>query len=392
MAVPASPPRNSRRPAAAGGGGARAGSRGGDPRWAGEQAAQPVRRISWPRRIGFILALCALGGTVAYASGLTGHGRPAPSASGAPTAPATAGGDALVASPGPGVPAAAPVVGAPAAAVTATATWSAQVAIPDLGIATSNLRLAIYRNGRKVMTVRVPAGTSMVVRNIPLRSGRNTITAAFVGPDGEGPRSAPVAITLDNTRPTLSIRQPAPDAKVNGPTVAVQGTTEAGATVTLSIAATGWSTQVTAGSDGRFQADVDLASGRNQLAITSADAAGNTVTRSLTVVRTPGGAAAQLTLTPNTFRLRNLPQTLDIKVAIVDERGKPVNGVPVTFSISPPGQPTSTYQATCTAGIATWSGVTVQRDGAVAGAGFVTVRATLADGTIVRASAPFTIK
>jgi hypothetical protein len=240
--------------------------------------------------------------------------------------------------------------------------------------------------------VRVPAGAGMTVRGIPLRSGKNTITAAFVGPSGEGPRSTPILITLDNTRPTLSVKAPAQKATVTGPTVTVRGTTEAGATVTVAIAATSWSTVLTAGRNGRFAAVVDLASGSNQLTITSADAAGNATTATRTVVRSSGGAAAQLTLTPDTFRLRDLPQELNVLVTVVDVRGRPVDGAPVTFSLSPPGQPTSTYQATCTGGLATWSGVTLQRDGAIAGAGFVTARVTLADGTIVQTSAPFTIR
>ena len=76
---------------------------------------------------------------------------------------------------------------------------------------------------------------------------------------------------------------------------------------------------------------------------------------------------------------------------VIDANGLAVDGAPVTFSLSPPGQPTSTYAATTEAGRASWIGVTLS-EGLQAGNGFVTARVTLADGSTIQKTAPFAVK
>ena len=62
----------------------------------------------------------------------------------------------------------------------------------------------------------------------------------------------------------------------------------------------------------------------------------------------------------------------------------------VTFSLSPPGVPTSTYQATIQSEQATW--MPQVPNGASVGGGFVTAKVTLPNGKIVTGIALFEVR
>lgn len=359
----------------------------------GTVQTQRVQRVSWPRRIGILAAVCALGGTVVFASGILGpHGTSHPSASPRGSQPIASGSGAPGSSHAPaGVPVVAPVVAAPSAPVTRAATWTATVSIPDLGISRRGVRLDVYRNGKQVMAVALPKGSSMTVK-IALRRGQNKVVAAFAGPGGEGPRSTPVSITLDDIAPRITIGSPANGANVPGASVSLEGTSEAGATITVSNTSNQTKASATAAADGSFSVTVALAQGTNQLSIAAVDAVGNSAHATWSVVRSTTQAAVKLSLTQSTFRLRNLPQTFDVHLSVTDASGAAVDGAPVTFSFSPPGQPTSTYQATTSAGRASWLGVVLPKDGTTAGSGLVTAQVTLPDGSTAQVHVSFTVK
>jgi hypothetical protein len=111
----------------------------------------------------------------------------------------------------------------------------------------------------------------------------------------------------------------------------------------------------------------------------------------LSVTRGTGVPDAQLQLSKTSFRLRNLPTQFDATLLVLDANGVAVEGASVTFSLSPPGAPTSTYSATTAAGRAAWQHVTLP-DGLQAGDGFVTARVTLGDGTSLQRIVSFTIR
>ncbi len=347
--------------------------------------------LSWPKRVGILLALAAIGGTVVLAGGvLTNH---TPASSGSPHS----GASGLPAhsnqpSGGTAVPDAAPVITPPDPAITKVATWTAEITIPTLSVGRQELHLQIYRNGKQVRDVAVRKGATMTVRNIPLRRGENTFTAAFVGPGGAGPVSTAVTITLDQVAPGLRVSAPADGDVINSPSAEVRGITEAGVAVTVRNASNSAKSEVTAATDGSFQTIIELGPGGNNLTISVVDKVGNTATSSRTVVHGTGKADAQLTLSKDGFRLRRLPATFDVDLLVFDANGQAVDGVAVTFSLSPPGQPTSTYEATTDHGAASWLGITLARDSTEVGTGFVTASITLPDGFVLRKTAPFEVR
>jgi len=392
MAERASAPRRSNRPAAGARGSAGWRASGLQPGQGERPRAGRGNRISWPRRIGFVIALCLVGGAVAVAGGFVG-GSPGPATPRPRPSVALAGDGSRSAAPSfpSGVPLAAPVVAPPAQRSIPRAAWTIHVTIPDLGMPRQQVRLAVYRNGARIATVRLPAGSTMSA-NLKLQPGANRIVAAFVGPGGQGPHSAPVSLIVDARRPTITIRAPADGTVVATPSVTLRGVTEQGATVTITNVALGRTLTAIAARNGAFSVAVPLEMGSNALRIAAADAAGNTVRSALTVVRDAGRAQMQLTLSTAAFHLRRLPQSFEAQVTITDVSGNPLDGGTVTFSVSPPGQPTSTFQAPVAGGHATWSHATLPREGTIAGQGFVTARVSLRDGTALLASAPFTIR
>jgi hypothetical protein len=365
---------------------------GQDDTRAGTQT-QAVTRPPLPRRtrIGIVIALMAIGGTVVLAGGaLTNQaplssGSPHPVASGQP-------GRSTRPSNGTSVPDAAPLIGAPNAAVTKVTSWTARITIPKLSIRRHDLRLRIYLNGKQIRDLAIRTGSTMTVRNIALRRGENTITAAVAGPGGVGPISLPVTITVDRVAPGIKVGAPADGAVINSPSAEVRGITEAHAAVTVSNASNHARSTATAAADGTFQTTIELGPGRNNLTITAVDIAGNAARSTRTVVRGTGRADAQLTLSRDAFKLRRLPASLDVHLTVSDSDGVAADGVRVTFSLSPPGQPTSTYQTNTQHGSASWLGITLTRDAIEAGTGFVTALVTLADGTVLRDTIHFDIR
>jgi hypothetical protein len=338
-----------------------------------------------------VIVLVAIGGTLLLAAGALTNHSPGGSGSARP-GPSRQPGQSSRPSSGTFVPDAAPVITPPDAAVTRLASWTAEVTIPTLTVRRQDLRLRIYRNSRQVLDVAVRKGSTMTVRNIPLRRGENSITAAFVGPGGVGPTSAPVTITLDRVAPGLKISAPADGAVINSPSADIRGITEAGAAVTVLNTSNSARSQVTAAADGSFHTTIELGSGTNDLTVTALDSVGNKATSSRSVVHGTGKADAQLKLSRDVFRLRQLPVRLDVHVLVFDGDGIPVDGVRVTFSLSPPGQPTSTDEETTVHGSASWLGITLARDSMEAGTGFVTALVTLADGTVLRSTVQFEVR
>jgi hypothetical protein len=138
--------------------------------------------------------------------------------------------------------------------------------------------------------------------------------------------------------------------------------------------------------DGTFSVDVPLGSGRNAITVTAADALGNERSQSVTVTRGDPADNARLTVRPRALEVSELPASVDIRLQVTDPTGRPLDGAPVTFSLSPSGQSTSTYQTTTEEGVAEWSGVQIPRQGAVPGRGLVAALVILPSGERINKS------
>lgn len=288
----------------------------------------------------------------------------------------------------PGIPT--PRLDPPVSAYTQLASADISGHLPG-DVAGTTDEIKVYVGGELAGQQQVPTTNDFVVTGVKLAEGPNVITATLVTADGESGPSAPITITFDDVPPPLAFSSPKDGASVATATVAVKGTTQPGATVTIHDANTGGSTSVVAVASGAFAVTVTLAEGPNVMTITSVDPAGNRTTKTLTVVHGSGALKAKLTLSWVTISSKKIGSSpLAMTVVVDDAAGKPINvAASAIFTISPPGQPTTvTSPIALSHGVAGW---TKTLTGAGQGAGFVTVTVTLGDGRKVTANGSFTI-
>lgn len=287
-------------------------------------------------------------------------------------------------------PEGAPRLDVPVNPWTSVALWDVGGVLPSGAAGSSTLRLRVYVGEKQVAQVPVPATADFLVAGVPLQPGWNEISAAILEPTGEGPRSAAIKVNFDDQPPNLRIGSPKDGAKVTATAVTVSGTTQAGSAVSVHNDLTDGSATTSAGTTGSFKLSIDIGSGVNPLTVTATDPAGNETTAVVSVSHGTGALAAKLSLSEVRIAQSSLPETLVITLTVTDVGLTPVEGALVTFTLSPPGQPTSTFGAVTTNGVAKWS-VTIPKSGTTQASGFVTARAVLRDGRVITASTGFSI-
>jgi hypothetical protein len=290
-------------------------------------------------------------------------------------------------SPTPSVVLRAPRLLAPEASLARTAAADVRGMLPEGVRGTRGVRIRIYVNDRKAKEQAVGQRTAFAVRGVPLAIGANEIRASLVGPSGESERSNVIDMVYDVIPPTVTISDPPDGGVVNATSVTVRGTTEPGSTVSITNA-TNHKSATGSVTDGRFTITVELAEGENALTITAVDRGENRTQRRLTVVKGDGVLKVALSLSRTLLYRARLPETVSASVSVLDPDARPIDGARVTFSISPPGLPTSTFETTTVEGSASWT-ITVPREGAMAGKGFATVLVVLPDGRLVRDTVRF---
>lgn len=317
------------------------------------------------------IVLLALGplGQLAGQLGLTG---PSP----LPTPGAT--------TPGPPDP---PRLITPAIAATGEPRWDLTVALPPEIVGRKGYRIRVFVDGEQARQARVPRATeTFVVTDVPLERGWNTLTASLLGPLGEGPRSSAARVLYDAEPAPLTIEAPRDGQVINAEEVVVRGNTQADSTITVRNERTG---KVARGSaeDGRFKIKVEMGPRVNRLTVEVIDPGGHKTTRRLRVKKGDGKLSARLTISAALISADALPRSVTLRVAVRDPDGRPVNDARVVFSISPPGLPTSTYEAVTRKGDAVWP--VVITDQAIAGDGLATVLVELVSGETLRDTVRF---
>lgn len=274
----------------------------------------------------------------------------------------------------------------PAAPLLATATDSpTKAATADVAVTlverppdARRHRLRIYVNEQLVLERRLPRDSSTVLTEIALEQGENRISAAVAGPGGESLHAPPLLIVRDDVAPRIHLSAPPDGEPVFTEELVVRGRTEPGATLRIGLA--GSSQELRVRDDGRFSVPLSLAMGDNVITLRTEDAAGNRSATTLRVTRAETTASVSLTATPDAIELRQLPARITLLARITGPGGEAVHGATVNFSISVPGQPTSTYQTTSSHGVAAWRGFRVASEGALRGEAVATVMVVLATG------------
>jgi hypothetical protein len=290
-------------------------------------------------------------------------------------------------SPAPTVRLAAPRLIQPANEFTNLATVVVRGYAPAEVAGKTGFRVRIYVNGTAGNEVPVADTLDFVVPSVALAAGANSITATIVGPTGESAPSEKITLTYDSEQPPLTIAAPKNGSTVNGTQVRVEGTTQPDSVVTVRSDRTGTvATDTANAADGAFSVEVQLETGTNVLVVASVDPAGNRRAAKLTLKRGNGAPSVSIELSDTRIRMSDLPRELTIDVRVTDPNGKLVPGAAVTFGLSLPGLPTSTFEAQTVQGRATWITV-VPQGGVVQGSALVTVLVTLPDGSAMRESA-----
>lgn len=332
-----------------------------------------------------------MGGTIVLAgSGALDRDEDPPASPGPSSAAAASPSSPAARGPSPPLPV--PSLEGAATAVTRLREWQVTVSIPTGLPARRQTRLLLYRGSDVVAERRLGRTTEQTIAGILLRRGDNRLSASLRGPAGEGPRSAEVIVTLDDIAPEVTVTEPLSGSRINAERVTVAGDTEPGSQLTVDNVATERSTAAAVGGDGSFQVEISLALGDNELTLQAIDQAGNVASTTLTVVRGESQEGARLTLSQRAFLVRRLPDSISLRVLVLDVDGATVDGAEVVFSLSPPGLPTTTYRTVTASGEASWLDVLIPRDGATAGEGFATARVTLGDGSVVDVVEPFTFR
>lgn len=336
--------------------------------------------MGWSRRIGIIAALLIGGVSVVFAGQALLPNDSQPASSNTPAPAAT-----------PTLPlAAAPELLPPPATLTTEPTITLSGTLSERLSRDGEYRLRIYINGQLERERKLPRRDEFTL-DVPLIEGPNSITLAVSGPAGESLHSAPVEVTLDTTRPQIRDLEPANGQTIYSEQVLLRGSSEAGASLTVSNHTDGASGTLVVSSDGTFEVPLSLLMGFNEIRLSARDSAGNQANSTLTLERREGSAAISFDISRAVIPHADLPVTVSLHVEVIDEARQPVDGAEVTFSLSPPGMPTLTYNATTVNGVARWPSVRISSE-AGHGQGLATVFVTLADGQTLTSSAYFEIK
>jgi hypothetical protein len=281
----------------------------------------------------------------------------------------------------------APVIEQPDQATTNVASVDLTVLLPPTVVGLDGYSCRLYvtlPNGKPAVIAEAPVkGTStLVFSSLTLVKGLNTFTATIAAPGGaESAPSKAVSVTLDVSKPKITITAPKNGASVKGTSVTVKGKTQPSSEIQIQNDANNAIVKANADDTGLFSAAITIAAGPNTLTITVSDPAGNDNTATVTVTRGSGTLGVTLSSTAYQFSRKKLPAHVTFTATVVGADGKPVFGAKALFTVSVPGIPAlvSPEITTDRNGRVTFS-ATIPK-GAMAGAGVADVLITMPNGT-----------
>jgi hypothetical protein len=270
-----------------------------------------------------------------------------------------------------------------------------QGTVPGATVGKSGYTVHVYllvKGGAQRQVASLPVGktTRFATSAITLTEGSNAFVATLVASSGEGQASPVVTYILDTGPPKIVVTSPASGATVTVSTVAVTGTVDPGASITIrnEQAVGGAISSQTVGSDGKFKLTVPVVAGANNIDLTATDQAGNSASKSLTVNRDYGQLAAHLAASPTKFAASS-QTTLKLTLRATSLNGGPLANAKATFTVAIHGlgpilSPELTTDST---GTASWQ---VDISGATPGTGQASVLVTSPAGDQVTGTTSIT--
>jgi glucodextranase-like protein len=190
------------------------------------------------------------------------------------------------------------------------------------------------------------APTPRMVIPVTLTTGINDFSVTLVGPAGESESSPLARWILDTNPPGIKLSSPKDGAEINRKAVTLEGRTQARSTISLLNRKTNDRITGTAAADGTFSLSVPITNGANVIRIAITDPAGNDNAMELTVRRGSGRLRASISSSTYLIHQKDLPMDVRLTVLVDDPDGSPLAGARVTFTLSIPGIPTITGDAT----------------------------------------------
>jgi hypothetical protein len=253
------------------------------------------------------------------------------------------------------------------------------VIVPATLVGDDDHRIRIYlalEDQSAAAIAEVPIGpTQQTILPVDLEKGTNDFSVTIVGPGGESESSALVRYILDTSKPKVTFTSPKNNATVNRTAVELKGKTQARSTLIARNTSNGTSISVIAEADGTFVLSLPIGAGSNRIVVTATDPAGNVGQAEISVRRGNGKLSASLAASVYQIKRGQLPEPVRLTVTVNDPDGKALAGATVTFTLSMPGIPTVTKEAT-TSAKGTASFETTIPKGATTGEGIATVLVT----------------
>jgi hypothetical protein len=224
------------------------------------------------------------------------------------------------------------------------------VTVPSAMAGDADHRIRVYlalEDQEAAAIEEVPIGpTPKNIVPVELTKGINDFTVTIVGPGGESDSSPVVRYVLDQSKPGIKLSSPKDGAEVNRKTVELKGRSQARATMIARNTSNGTSISGTAGTDGLFSLKLPIDRGRNSIVIQATDPAGNVKELELTIRRGAGKLTASVSASDYRIKRGSLPAPIRLVADVNDPDGNPLKGARVTFTLSIPGIPTVTGEAT----------------------------------------------
>lgn len=146
------------------------------------------------------------------------------------------------------------------------------------GQATADTNVHIMNNGEEVATATATKDGKFST-DVELQVGENSLTAAASTENGRTEASEPVVVTLDQTKPEVTIDSPKDGSKTNRETVTVEGKAIDDHLDWVKV--NGQKAKVN--DDGSFAQRILLDNGKNEIKVVAQDKAGNKTTKKVTV-------------------------------------------------------------------------------------------------------------